>query len=152
MQADRVTRCRIESIRRRRAPPCACMTGHYPVGPSWQDCGAVGESWRQVGTSHFEQAASESPSASEETIAIRSRTPRSALPRTFVRILSTPYAPYYSAMAHNCDLLAARLGREGFAAGLPLSYAATEFKDLTTRGNGHGDKSIRLDGLTPGVG
>jgi hypothetical protein len=83
----------------------------YCVGPSWQDCGAVGESWRQVGTSHFEQAASESPSASDETMVrkgrMKSRTRRSPLPRTFVRILSTPYTPYYSAMAHDCDLLAA---------------------------------------------
>jgi hypothetical protein len=66
----------------------------YCVGPSWQDCGAVGESWRQVGISHFEQAASDSPSASDETIAMRGRTRRSPLPPDFVRILSTPYAPY----------------------------------------------------------
>jgi hypothetical protein len=104
----------------------------YWLGPSWQDCGAVGESWRQVGTSHFEQAASVSPSASDETIArkgrTRSRTRRSALPRTVVRILSTPYAPYYSAMPHDCDLLAARFEGERFAACFPLSYAAKEIE------------------------
>jgi hypothetical protein len=83
----------------------------YWLGPSWQDCGAVGESRCQVGTSHFEQAASERPSASDETMArkgrTRSSTRRWPLPRNFVRILSTPYAPYYSEMARDCDLLAA---------------------------------------------
>ena len=48
----------------------------YCAGPSWQDCGAVGVSWRQVGTSHFEQAASENPSTSDKAVTMRSRKGR----------------------------------------------------------------------------
>jgi hypothetical protein len=104
----------------------------YCVGPSWQDCGAVGESRCQVGTSHFEQAASERPSASDETMARKgrtsSRTRRSPLPGNFVRILNTPHAPYYSALARDCDLLAAPGGGERLAAGFLLSYASIEIE------------------------
>jgi len=40
----------------------------------WQDCGAVGRLGRQLGTSHLEQAASDSPDASDETITMKRRT------------------------------------------------------------------------------
>jgi hypothetical protein len=66
----------------------------YCVGPSWQDCGAVGESRCQVGTSHFEQAASESPSRSEATIGrqrgMSSRLRRLPSALTLVCIRKTP--------------------------------------------------------------
>jgi len=65
-----------DESRRGRAGKDLPFAESYPVGPSWQDCGAAGESWRQVGTSHFEQAASESPSASNETAAMRNRKGR----------------------------------------------------------------------------
>ena len=53
----------------------------YCAGPSWQDCGAGGESCRHVGTSHFEQAASARPQAATTS----SRQLRHALPYAIVR-------------------------------------------------------------------
>ena len=87
--------------------------GPYCAGPSWQDCGATGESRCQVGTSHFEQAASESPSRSKATIGkhrgMSSRTRRLPSARTLVCIRKpTPHhTPHYSAMPQDCDHLAA---------------------------------------------
>ena len=84
----------------------------HPAGPSWQDCGPVGEFERQVGTSHFEQAASDRPRKSEEIIVTKSRTRRSRSRRTTVRIptrLTSPnhLCPRHIIMARDCDRLAA---------------------------------------------
>jgi len=71
----------------------------YCVGPSWQDCGAVGELGRQVGTSHFEQAVSESPSRSDAMIAngrvmrTRARRPPSAPKPVCILKNPAPHAP-----------------------------------------------------------
>jgi len=87
--------------------------GPYCVGPSWQDCGATGESRCQVGTSHFEQAASESPSRSKATIGkhrgMSSRPRRLPSARTLVCIRKpTPnHTPHNSAMPQDYDHLAA---------------------------------------------
>ncbi len=165
MHAGRTARGGMKPVRRRHVRPDGrTMRINYPVGPSWQDCGPAGESWRQVGTSHFEQAASESPTRSEATIGtqrvMRSRTRRPPLARTLVRIRKIPrthaHAPHYSAMPQDCDLLAApewegnaadtQEGASGPVFGyifrLYLMWFDGEIHCLTTRfndrGNAHG--------------
>jgi len=91
--------------------------GPYCAGPSWQDCGATGESRCQVGTSHFEQAASESPSRSKATIGkhrgMSSRTRRLPSARNLVCIRKpTPHHSPHDGLCHKTATILRRPERK----------------------------------------
>ena len=160
MHASFAARYKIGAARRRHALGGRMIQANYPVGPSWQDCGAVGESRCQVGTSHLEQAASESPSKSEATIGTTRRTRRPPLELTMVRIRKHPdHAPQYKAMPQDCDDLEAPEwrgnGSDGGGASV-LIFALYLFpRDIRLADDGRnadGHKSIRLDGVAPCAG
>jgi hypothetical protein len=66
---------------------------------------------------------------------------------------SAPLAPHAIAQWHTTATFLRRAsGRECFAAAFRYLMLRRKFKDLTRRGNEHGDKSFRLGGLTPGAG